>query len=285
MSLGLAPGKGGAIAYWRHGQSDLLRSIRPCPDGVATVREYASFPLIPFSNRIGRGIFGFAGARFALPRDARDTRHAMHGNALYAVWDLVEQSPAQARLRLCYRPGMDGVPWFPFAYEAMQIYTLTSAGLTIELSIRNDDERPFPAGLGHHLYFPRHNGAMLQFEARGYWTNGPDGLPEAAENAGELFAAGASVGACQFDNCFFGWHGTAKITYPRLGDTLYLSAGPGLNHVVLFVPSGQDFFAFEPVSHSNDAINRIPPGAHGAMQVLAPGEVKSTWIGIEYTQS
>lgn len=286
MRLGIAPGCGGAIAFWRHGDVALLRGRRPAPNGAQTVRDYASYPLIPFSNRIGAGRFSFGGEDFQLPRDERDPRHALHGNALYAAWEVMEERPSQARLRLRYVPGAPDVPWFPFAYEAEQSYRLSPEGLEIGLSLRNTGARVCPAGFGHHLYFPRHEGAVLRFNAAGYWTNGPDGLPRArAEDLRAAFAAGEAVGARVLDHCFYGWDGAAEIAYPAAGYGLRLHASAALRHAVLFTPEGRDFFAFEPVSHSNDAINRVAISGGGAMRCLAPGEEMTARIAARLLQA
>jgi aldose 1-epimerase len=285
LALRLAPALGGAIAAWRRGDMDLLRPARRGADGLTTVRELASYPLIPFSNRIGRGRFSFAGEPFVLPLDRRDPRHALHGNALYAAWDVLETAAAaMARLRLRYVPGMPDVPYFPFAYEAEQIYTLTAASLRIGLRLRNADARAFPAGFGHHLYFPRRTGARLRFNAEGYWTNGPDGLPVApAYDLRTAFAAGESVDACALDHCFFGWDGVAEILYPQNGYALCVNTSAELRNAVVFTPRGQDFFAFEPVSHTNDAVNRRAEGERGAMRILAPGQEMTASICIGLT--
>ena len=272
MRLHLAPALGGAITGWW--QNDLAL-LRPPAPGAASVRDLASFPLIPFSNRIAQGRFRFAGESHTLPRDARDTRHAMHGNALYAAWQVAEATEHAARLTLHYQPGEAHTPYFPFAYAAAQTYSLTETELRIGLALRNAGTRPFPAGFGHHLYFPRHSGAMLRFNAGGYWRNGPDGLPAAmATDLYDTYARGARIGTHAVDNCFYGWNGTAEITYPGEHLTLRLTATPPLRHAVLFVPEGTDFFAFEPVSHSTDAINRAP----AEMRVLAPNETMHAQI-------
>ena len=272
MRLHLAPAMGGAISGWWQGGVALLRP--PAPD-AATVRDLASFPLIPFSNRIAQGRFSFAGETYILPRDPRDPRHAMHGNALYAAWQVAAATHDTARLALRYQPGEADIPYFPFAYEAAQTYCLTATALHIGLALRNADTRPFPAGFGHHLYFPRHSGAVLRFNAREYWQNGPDGLPAAiATDLCDAYARGARIGTQAVDNCFSGWDGTAEITYPAERLTLRLTATPPLRHAVLFVPEGRDYFAFEPVSHSTGAINRAP----AEMRVLAPNETMHAQI-------
>jgi aldose 1-epimerase len=247
------------------------------------VREHASFPLMPFSNRIGAGRFSFAGTHYELPRDTHDPRHALHGNALYAAWGVQRTGPAAARLMLDYCPGQGDVPFFPFAYRATQHYRLLPDALCIGMRLRNTDARPFPAGFGHHLYFPRHNGAVLRFLAAGHWRNGPDGLPAAASTAlREGFAAGEVIGTRALDNCFFGWDGLAEIAYPQMGYALRLTATPALRHAVLFVPQAQNAFAFEPVSHATDAVNRPHTGG---MRILTPGETMTATIRLRFCKS
>jgi aldose 1-epimerase len=275
MRLDLAPAIGGAIAGWWHGDLPVLRPAGPNAAGAFTVREHASFPLIPFSNRIGEGKFSFGGETFTLPRDARDPRHALHGNALYAAWTVGEIRPGRARLTLDYRPGQPDVPFFPFAYHAMQHFCLRPDGLRICISLRNTDTRPFPAGLGHHLYFPIEDATVLRFQSGGHWTNGPDGLPAAiAHDVARHFAAGAAIGGQGFDHCFFGWDGRAGIVYPQTGHSLRLRASAALRHAVLYVPEGGQKFAFEPVSHATDAVNR----PQGGMHILAPGQTLAAAI-------
>jgi len=271
MRLRLAPALGGAICGWWRDDVALLRETPPgCPD----VRDHASFPLIPFSNRIAHGRFSFGGQDFTLPRDPRDPRHALHGNALYAAWEVGAATTSEALLRLVYR---SGTPFFPFAYTAWQRYRLTAAGLTIGLAVRNDDARPFPSGLGHHLYFPRAADTRLRFQAAGHWRTGPDGLPTTRSTAHQAeFAAGAALAGLAFDNAFFGWHRQADITYPAGRYALHLRASPALAHAVLFTPPARAFFAFEPVSHAVDAINRQ------AMRVLGPGEALTAVIRCQW---
>ncbi|WP_298283096.1 aldose 1-epimerase [Acidocella sp.] len=261
MRLRLAPETGGAIRGWWHENQPLLRET---PPGQADVRDHASFPLIPFSNRIAHGRFSFGGAVFTLPRDPRDPRHALHGNALYARWRVVSADQTSALLRLAYQPGSPEAPFFPFAYTAWQRYRLSSTGLSLGLCLRNDDQRPFPAGLGHHLYFPRAAATQLRFLAAGHWENGEDGLPARRSTAWRAhFAKAAPLAGVALDNGFYGWTRDAEISQPGYG--LRLRASAALAHAVVYVPSGQQYFAFEPVSHETDAVNRA------GMRVLAPG--------------
>ncbi len=273
MQLDLAPAMGGAILGWTDGGVALLRDSIARTAEPFSVRDCASFPLIPFSNRVAHGAFPFAGQVYQLPKDCRDPRHAMHGNALYAAWDVKSATANALELALAYRAGEGDAPFFPFSYDAEQLYRIGHDSLTIELTITNRDTRPFPAGLGHHLYFASEPDTTVSFEAENFWINGDDGLPARPADVGmDEFSRGHLIGSKALDNCFAGWQGTANIRRRSKGYQLHITATEALGHAVLFTPPGQPFFAFEPVSHLNDAIHRITPAQTHGLKILSPDE-------------
>lgn len=273
MQLDLSPAQGGAIHGWAREGVPLLRLTRPGADGGVTVREHASYPLMPFSNRIAHGRFSFDGVDYILPRDQRETRHALHGNALYAPWEVAEIAPRRVLLRLASSPERRDLLFFPFSYEAEQTYEITETSLRIFLKICNTDARRFPAGFGHHLYFARHADSIIRFQAGTMWENDAQSLPAArTEIWRQKLAEGFTLDETGFDNCFEGWTGTAEIEYPRAGYRLRIEASPLFGHAVFFTPPGKDYFAFEPVTHLNDAINRKEDMARNGLRILNPGE-------------
>jgi aldose 1-epimerase len=50
-----------------------------------------------------------------------------------------------------------------------------------------------------------------------------------------------------------------------------IEAEPIFGHLVVYIPDGRDFFAIEPVSHANDAVNR-PADEGNGFRILQPGE-------------
>ena len=113
----------------------------------------------------------------------------------------------------------------------------------------------------------------LQFEAQAVWLNGPDYLPSGriAVPPEWDYRRPRSLGEPNLDNCFTGWSGHARITWPEHGLTLVIEADPLFSHLVVFTPAGRDFFAVEPVSHMNDGINRMQDVADTGVHALAPG--------------
>lgn len=171
---------------------------------------------------------------------------------------------------------MSDIPYFPFAYDAEQEFLLHENGLTVRLQLQNHDSRRFPAGMGHHFYFPRHAGTTLQFNADAYWESDENCLPAKAYNALKtLFANGEKIDHRLMDNCFEGWDGLAMITESQAGHRLKIHATQDFGHAVLYVPPNKDFFAFEPVTHLNNAVNM--QGSHG-LKYLEPNEIWSAQI-------
>jgi aldose 1-epimerase len=156
---------------------------------------------------------------------------------------------------------------WPYAFRAAQTFELGPQALTIRMELHNSDSRAFPGGLGMHPYFAGGEGVRLRFSAERMWEMGPDQLPTRPAPARDGWL---TVSEEALDNVFAGWDGRAEIQWPG-GRRLLIEAEPVFGHVVVFTPPERDFFAVEPVSHMNDAVNRMDQPDHG-LRVLQPGE-------------
>lgn len=270
LHLGVLPELGGALAWLRHGDFDLLRPW----DHTPTVRRTACFPLVPYSNRIADGRFRCDTTPYQLPRNFGEHPHSIHGLGWQREWQIVERSISDCRLRLAHNPEEEGGDHWPFAFEVEQWISLNERGVSLSLKMRNDSQQPMPAGLGWHPYFPRHGGVELAFDAAAVWINGSDSLPlESIQVPPKwTFSPRRAVGYVGLDNCFEGWQHRAELYWPQADMNLVMTAPAGLDYLVVFTPpEPQDFIAVEPVSHLNNAINLASPQANG-MVWLAPGQ-------------
>jgi aldose 1-epimerase len=269
----LAPHVGGGILSWTDRGQAMLRPPLPGALELGLVRNLAAMPLVPYSNRIDRGLFGFAGTRYELP--ATFGGHAIHGVGWKRPWTVTRSSDDTATLRLDHAPD----ELWPFAFQAEQEVTLGEASLTWRLSMTSHHDGPAPAGLGFHPYFPRGGdavargaGASLRFAADGVWLNGPDSIPMRRAPVPDEWdhAGGKRVGATVVDNCFTGWRGPALLDYAT--HTLAITADPLFRFLVAFTPEDKDFFAVEPVSHMNDGVNRMDADVDHGVVTLQGGE-------------
>ena len=115
---------------------------------------------------------------------------------------------------------------------------------------------------------------MLRFDAAQVWLNGANSLPSEPMPVPPAWdhSGGQPVGGASLDNCYIGWDGVAHIV-PRASDRprLRIEADALFRHLIVYTPPGQDFFCVEPVSHVNDAINRMDSVAGHGIRILPSG--------------
>jgi len=271
-SLVLAPEIGGAIVGWSVGATSLLR--RPQADAImqGDVRGLACFPLIPYSNRIGRREFRWAGRDYRLERNFGDQPHCIHGIGWRSQWTVSTVSASSASLTLHHDAAGPQANRWPFAFTAEQHFTLTADRLQVMVSLTSKHPHPAPGGIGLHPYFPRASQATLQFTATEVWQNGADMLPARRIPVPPDWdqRAGKRIGSAALDNCFSGWNGKAQIAWEADRTGLSIEADGLFRHLIVYTPLAHDFFCIEPVSHVTDAINHAETDPALAMQILQP---------------
>ncbi len=263
----IVPALGGGIGGWTVAGQSMMRSAGAASLAAADPFGLASFPLVPYSNRIGNGRFEWDGQLVSLARNFFPEPHSIHGVGFQRPWSVQSRTADTAVLDLVYRPG-SGWPW-PF--HAQQRISLDDGMLTIEMSAVNLADRAVPLAFGHHPYFPR-EGATLQFRAQGVWMVGDDGLPSLLVKPFDKFdySTAMPVTRGDIDHCFTGWDGLARIAWRDQPRALEIAASEELPNAVVCIRSDLDGFCFEPVPHVNNALNRRDRDS--AMPVIEPGK-------------
>ena len=97
--LEIIPEVGGSITrYCLVTEEQTLNFLRPAiQSGFAKhdPREMASFPMIPFSNRIRNGHFKLQGWGIKLPLNFYPEVHSIHGHGWKVLWTVTEKSERQ----------------------------------------------------------------------------------------------------------------------------------------------------------------------------------------------
>ncbi|MBH1998660.1 MAG: aldose 1-epimerase [Sphingomonadaceae bacterium] len=273
LEAALFPAVGGSLAWLAYDGADLLRRA---PQGSVDPLAMASFPLVPYANRIADGRFDFDGQCYQLPRNFGDHPHTIHGNGWQRGWSVAEQSKDEARLALDHRADAH----WPWDYRAEQLVTLTPDAIIMTLMLTNNGDRPMPAGLGFHPYFVADDHTGMQFATTMMWQATPDMLPERqvpADAMGDWARGGAVRGKSLIDNVYGGWDGVATVTR---GDGLRLKlSAQGADWLHVFRPPDSADFCLEPVSHMPDAINR-----DGAMTIVESGATIQLSMAIVITR-
>lgn len=273
----LIPALGGSVSAWHIDDQPMLRSASAESVAAADPLGMASFPLVPYSNRIANARFDWLGERIELAKNFAPEPHAIHGVGWRAAWTVKSHSTTSAELVFTHR----GDQHWPWDFEARQVVTIAASELRLELSVRNFAACDVPLAFGHHLYFDQ-AGAILRFGADKVWMSGDDHLPyEAIDPAGPFdFRDGAPVETRSVDHCYTGVNGPAAIEWA--GRKWALDISSPLPAAVVYIPPGGDAFCFEPVPHVNNALNM--PSAMPAMPVIAPGELFETSILLKARQ-
>lgn len=282
LRLTLCPALGGAMTSLSFDGIDLLRRW----DGSASVRRTSCFVLAPFSNRVSGGAFEYNGERYPLRRLSEDHPLPIHGVAWKRAWSVVEQESSSATLRFVHCADGEGALDWPFDFEIEHRLQLTGNRIELVLSLRNTDTRTMPAGLGWHPYFLRRAGCQLRFAALSVWLNDAQGLPSKRVAVPDQwdFAAARPLQQPGLDNCFAGRSEPVSIHWPEESVDLTMQASESIDHLVVFTPADMDFFAVEPVSHANNALNMDDPAANG-IRVLAPGETMQVSCTIDINRA
>jgi aldose 1-epimerase len=173
LELRLAPQAGGAIACFDWlGQSGRIPVLRGAEGIPGKVLDAASFPLVPFVNRVRGGRFEFRGREIRLAPNMAGDPNPLHGQGWLAAWKVEASSGRQALLSFRHEAG----EW-PWDYEAEQHFRLDDKGLSVRLSCRNMSNEPMPCGLGQHPYFPCTPETRLDTEVTHVWTIDEHVLP------------------------------------------------------------------------------------------------------------
>lgn len=268
---------GGAVeSLTLAGRPVLGRVVPASPRHRAAGIPLGAYPLLPLSNRVAGAAFAWGGTTHRLAPTFADGRTAIHGNAWQRAWNVADTAGATARLVLDHA----GDAAWPFPYRAEQRLALAPGTLTLTLALTNTYDRPAPAGLGWHPFFPR-EGATLRIAPSHAWRPDERGLPAkriAVPPGWDCSHPRPLATLDPVDTCFEGWDGTAEIARPGL--TLRLRADPVFSHLVLMARSDRTAFAVEPVTHLTDAVNRADPSGHGLVS-LPPGETLSGTIRLD----
>ncbi len=267
----LCPELGGSILSWQVGGQNMLRQTSDAAIADRGRLGFASFPLVPYSNRIGQATFEYNGRRITLAKNFAPEPNALHGTGWEDIWQADMAGPDRIIQRLSH-PGDDRWPW---AFDAEQVITILPHGLHLELSAHNRSDEVAPLAFGHHPYFDQ-AGASMQFIAPRVWMSGEDGLPaEVAQPNGRFaFEHLETVEGRDIDHCYTGWSGQTRIEWAGREHALEIMSP--MRAAVVYIPKGGDAFCFEPVPHVNNALNM--PGAEPTIPAIAPDAAYHTAI-------
>lgn len=278
LELVIASHIGGSIARFDlvgpQGRVPVLRGSEGAPGQVL---DAASFPLVPFVNRVRGGRFTFRGREIRLAPNMAGDPNPLHGQGWLAPWHVEAASRTQALLSYSHEAG----EW-PWDYEARQHFRLDERGLGVSLACRNLSDEPMPCGLGQHPYFHCTDETLIDTEVSHVWTIDEHVLPvEKVAATGPFDLRERPVCGQDLDHGFGGWGGTASIRTPGLSFETIMSS-PDAAFFQLYSPAEGGIFVAEPVTHANAAMNEPEEEwPELGLRILEPGEEMSLAMRVD----
>jgi len=280
LRLELSPSVGGAISnfHWVEGgrRQPILRQSHSTANSVL---ELASFPLVPFVNRIRDGRFTFRGRQVTLRPNMAGDASPLHGQGWLGHWHPGDCGDQDAWLQFVHEPG----EW-PWRYEASQLFALDERGLSLALICRNMSDEPMPCGLGQHPYFPCTSATRIDTEVETAWEIDEQVLPVRQVPAqGRFDLHDRPVCGQNLDHGFGSWSGSTRLADPAWPFELTMSS-PTARFFQLYSPESGGIFVAEPVTHANAALNEPEERwAELGLKVLEPGEEMRLDMRLEVT--
>ncbi|SCX29635.1 Aldose 1-epimerase [Agrobacterium sp. DSM 25558] len=262
---------GGAIRGASYEDIDVLMAAGG-PQG-----DMASFPLVPFGNRVEFNRFQIGDQIHWLQPNSTDPLY-LHGDGWLRDWQVEAVDDEAIDLTLRQKP--DHIT--PYDYTARQRISVDNDTLRLDLSVTSMAADPMPFGLGHHPFFIRTpltritaSVADCWSERDGHLPGGKDALPHDLN-----LTAGSALPNRFLNNAFGGWNGRASIDWVDLGLAAEIDTTPHHNVLMLYAPlDRQEFFCLEPMTH-------LPNGHHmtnfGGLALLHQGMTIHSCMTIEF---
>jgi aldose 1-epimerase len=258
----ILPECGAAFTQLRGAGRDILQ---PVPRGADPNRGFhGSFLMAPWANRLDRGRLVVAGTEHHMPLNRPGEATAIHGFLRELAWDVVEGAEDGVVLGCSFDRT-------PFTGQARLAARIAPDNLALEVALTNEGAAPTPMGFGWHPYFPRPAGTRLRVGARTVFGRDARNLAVAPRPASGINGGDGVLDG--LDTHLAGWNGEAAMNWPDGAALTMRAAGAWAANLHVFAPRGGGVLAVEPVSHAPDAANNAAAAAHGAMHVLAPGQM------------
>ena len=278
LALELSPSIGGSISAFEWIEGDRrVPILRKCHTVLENVLDAASFPLVPFVNRIRGGRFAFRDREVRLAPNMPGDPSPLHGQGWLGPWKVERDTGTEALLSFHHAAG----EW-PWDYRAEQAFALDERGLTLGLTCTNLSDAPMPCGLGQHPYFLCGPETRLDTSVKHAWTIDDHVLPvDKVPASGRFDLADRAVCGQDLDHGFGGWGGTARMSDPGWPFELKLSSRDA-SFFQLYSPASGGIFVAEPVTHANAALNAPESEwAELGLRVLERGAAMSLTMRLE----
>ncbi|CAL2095563.1 aldose 1-epimerase [Tenacibaculum sp. 190524A02b] len=229
------------------------------------VNSFASAILFPFANRVFKGEYMYKKEKYTLK-----TNHeinAIHGliyDKKFVVDERYNNVKSQS-VRLKYI-NEERIKGFPFRYSVMLTYILYDGSISLEVEVKNIDEKPFPFTIGWHPYFYTYNkvDTMLTFNGENEVIHNDYMIPIEFKKIDKV--QNFSIGSQKLDNCYALQNGETSLITPEYA--IDIKSSHDNNYIQVYTPDLDNYIAVEPLTGIADSFNNKV-----GLQELNPEEI------------
>ncbi|MBQ9009610.1 MAG: aldose 1-epimerase [Clostridia bacterium] len=282
----ILPQAGFNVYYWHYLDQEVLMK----PVDIRQVGTKYGIPILfPTPNRMEEGTFEWKGKQYRM--DKRGERVKIHGIVKDEPWMVtrLEAGEDEALCEACIRIAAldDLYQAFPFPCTLTVRYTLTAAGLHMDMKVRNDGIEEMPFGFAVHPYFSKQGDAgqvYLNVPVRRVYEADEALLPSGEivemDSSKRPDGEGHTVESLYLDNVFRGMTEDLESTVTWKSFRLHLRASDCYRNVVVFTPHNRPGFCIEPQTCSTNSINLYARGRidESGLLILQPGAEFTSWV-------
>ena len=275
----IAPGIGGSLASLTFDGRPVFRSLSEADRRAGNVIGVASFPMIPFANRIAGNAFTFEGRTYRFEANNPPEVFHVHGTAWKRDWQVERHSEGEVAIAL------EVLEEGSFSYRAEQVFRLAETGLQLTTTVTNLGPDRMPFGFGHHPWFERDDDVTLEFNASSFSLNEPEYVIGQLVGMVPELSYAEPRGLPEYWRCtnYGGWDGLATIRFPSRGIGLRIRGDAVFRNLMFLAVPDMPVFCVEPQTNASGAFSR--PGGFGDPRdnvvVLGPGEQMSGTLSFE----
>lgn len=276
----ILPQAGFNLYYWTFEGGELF--MEPT-DITAFGTKYGNPILFPTPNRIRDAVYTWQGRTYTMTK--RGEKVLLHGlvkDEPFAVTRLdATEEAAVCEAQIAIAPGNALYEGYPFACTLTVRYTLTAAGLHMDVTVHNDGEQEMPFGFAVHPYFSKRgdaNKVALTVPCRRYYEADealiPTGRILPVDEAKTICDGYHTVESLYLDNVFRGMTADmeSKVQYEDV--IVHISASDCFRNAVVYTPHDRPGFCIEPQTCATNFINMHAQGLvdESGLMVLPAGQ-------------
>lgn len=285
----ILPQAGFNLYYWTfEGQEILMEPV----DITIFGTKYGIPILFPTPNRIKNGTYVWQGQEYVMTkRGQKVLSHGLVKDEPFTVTRVeAGEDSAVCEAEIAIAPGDALYEGYPFACTLSVRYTLTAAGLHLDLTVRNDGGRELPFGLAVHPYFSKRGDASkvaIKVPVRRVYEADesliPSGRIVPANDSQTLWDDFHAVESLYLDNVFRGMTSDLEALVRYEDMIIHIRSSDCFRNAVVYTPHDRPGFCIEPQTNATNCVNMHAQGLidESGLMVLPAGRTFA--CGIDMT--